>query len=184
MAGVKGRGSASAKNGRLGGRPPKKPPKPPTPPASLPALPGIDWGRVEYLATRGIPETDIRLALKITPEQLNAADTDRLKAAMAHGHACNRIDLELRINERSAKSKGKKDGAVNILKLLAKEKLGWEKDIPTQELEPDLGTARNRLGEMFLRLARQTSHAEGRHVSVLELLKIEADHAAAEKPEA
>ena len=66
------------------------------------------------------------------------------------------------------------DGSVNALSLQARNTLDWDRQLPTQEVPPDLGTARARLSDMLLRLAQQVSAVEGRHVPVLEIIQREA----------
>lgn len=152
-----------------------EPPKPPEPPRDENGkLRTIDWNRVTHFARNGVEENTIRLALDLTDDLFDAATIDRFKKIIARGHALHRADLEVRINQRGKRTV-ENDGAVNILKMQAKEKLGWEREIPTQEVAPDLGTARSRLGDILLRLAQQTSQVEGRHVSVLEMLQREAE---------
>ena len=136
--------------------------------------PSIDWISVEFFAKNGISEADIRASLGISDTFLDAVATDRFKTLVARGHARHRVDLELRINRRGVRT-SEADGSVNILALQARNKLDWDRQIPTQEAEPDLGTARLRLGDLLVRLAQQTSQVARRHVSVLEMLKLEAD---------
>jgi len=185
MAGAKGRSGLKTGGAKPGAGRPRKhpvqlplPPQPrgagaPTPPAAEPKR-EIEWALVTNYAKNGVSEKDIRLALDITDDLLDNAAADRLAKIIKRGHAQHRVDLQVRINERGKETK-EGDGSVNILKAQAQEHLGWNREIPTQEVEPDLGTIRSHLETMLLQLARQQSMVEGRYVSVLEILKREAD---------
>lgn len=166
MAGAKGRSgrnSEGAKNGALGGRPRTR-------------KRSIDWAKVSIYAQAHAPENEIRLALDITDDLLGPAELEKFRATIARGHAVYRLALRREIHTRGKRGRGDgTDGSVNALALQARNTLDWDRQIPTQEVAPDLGTARARLGDLLLRLAQQTSAVEGRHVSVLDVINREAN---------
>lgn len=141
----------------------------------------INWGLVLLYAKSGAQEKDIIASLDLNDSQLGPAELDKLRATIVRGNALARVELLRDIHVRSKRTKSDgTDGSVNAQALRARNLLDWDRQIPTQEVEPDLGTARTRLGDIMLRLAQQASQVEGRHISVLELLKREADLANAE----
>lgn len=135
----------------------------------------IPWAKVEDYASAHAPEADIRLALDITDAMLGPAELEKFRAIVARGHAMYRLNLRRLVRRRGERSNPKgTDGSVNALALQARNTLDWDRQIPTQEVPPDLGTARARLSDLLLRLAQQTSSVEGRHVSVAEMLSRES----------
>lgn len=154
-----------------------------------PAPKGLDWAAVRRYAETHAPEAEIRTALEITDAQLGPAETERLRNEIAKGHAVYRLKLREEIARRGRKTRSDgTDGSVNALALQARNTLDWDKQVPTQEVPPDLGTARQRLGDLILRLAQHASSVEGRRVSPLEIVHRESQRderaAAADSPEA
>jgi len=130
---------------------------------------------VREAASFGSPEETIIRGLDI-PESalLNQAELARFRREIAIGHAKYELELRRAIRSRGQKS-GRWAGSVNALALQARNILDWDKQIPAQETEPDLGTARQRLRDLFALLAKSRSETEGRPVTVLELLHREAE---------
>ncbi len=93
---------------------------------------------------------------------------------LAVGHARYAVELRMEIRRRGQRTT-KSAGSVNALALQARNVLDWDKQLPAQETEPDLGTARQRLRDLFAQLARARTEIEGRPVSVLELLHRESE---------
>ena len=154
------------------GRPPKK--LKAAPPAPKPAPPPIDWRSVSEAAEAGADETEIIRALGISELALeDPANLTRFRDDIARGHARYKLELRKIIKARGQKTT-RSAGSVNALALQARNLLDWDKQIPTQEVEPDLGTARQRLRDLFVKLALARSEVEGRTVTALELLHREA----------
>jgi hypothetical protein len=64
-------------------------------------------------------------------------------------------------------------GSVNALALQARNYLDFDKQIPAQETEPDLGTARQRLEDLGEKMAGAASEREGKTVTLAMLLERE-----------
>jgi hypothetical protein len=155
-------------------------------PAGGPA-PAIDWSAVHAAARTGAPEQTIIKALEI-PEAAIAdpAVLTRFRQMIARAHAAYELELRGEIRNRGLRTR-RNSGSVNALSLQARNVLDWDKQLPAQESEPDLTTARQRLRDLFTRLAENRSQVEGRKVTVLELLHREAqldveDQAGTEAP--
>lgn len=161
--------------GRRGGRRPRagRPATKPKPPVVV-ELPERVWREVREAAAAGTPERTIIKALGI-PELLleDAVALLRFREEVGKGHALYELELRKTIRKRGLKST-KAAGSVNALALQARNILDWDKQIPTQEVEPDLGTSRQRLRDLFVKLAAARSEIEGRKVTPLELLHREA----------
>ena len=95
------------------------------------------------------------------------------RSELAACHARYAVELRQEIRRRGKRS-AKNAGSVNALALQARNVLDWDRQLPNQETEPDLGTARQRLRDLFVQLARARSEVEGRTVTVLDLLHREA----------
>lgn len=163
MPGAKGRSG-----GKRGGGRPRKAPQ-----ASLPPKP-VPWERVRAAAEAGATETEIVRALEIADEALSdPVVLARFRDELARGHARYAIELRQTIRRRGQRTT-ETAGSVNALSLQARNILDWDKQLPAQETEPDLGTARQRLRDLFVKLAENRSEIEGKAVTVLQLLHREA----------
>lgn len=101
------------------------------------------------------------------------AQLARFREEISIGHARYQLELREQIKRRGNRST-RNAGSVNALALQARNILDWDRQIPAQEPEPDLGTARQRLRDLFGRLAAARSDIEGKRVDVIELLYREA----------
>jgi len=165
MAGTKGRGGGKRPGA---GRPRSRPA-----PAPKPSRP-IPWAAVREAATAGATEQEIVRAFEIPDAALSApAILTRFRDEIARGHARQAVDLRTEIQRRGRRTT-RGAGSVNALSLQARNILDWDKQLPAQETEPDLGTARQRLKDLFVKLAQARSEIEGKKVTVLELLHREA----------
>lgn len=164
----------SGKRGRSGGpRPGQGRPRKPaiSKPQKPPKLP---WRKIQEAAGAGAEEPEIVRGLEISEASLqNQVTLARFRDVIAVGRA--RFLLELR---RTIKARGlrtnKGAGSVNALALQARNYLDFDKLLPSQEAEPDLGTARQRLKDLIVRAAEARSEIEGKRVTPLELLDREA----------
>ena len=156
------------------------------PSAVAPAAPtggGLPWEEIRAAASTGAPLETIVRALRITESALSdAATLATLREELAAGHAIYELELRKTIRNRGLVSK-RNAGSVNALSLQARNILEWDRQIPTQETEPDLGTARQRLRDLFVKLAQSRSEIEGRPVTPLELLHREAQADAGGPPQ-
>jgi len=171
MSGKKGRSGGLRPGGEKGR--PRKPARE-RKPASLP------WKKIQEAAASGAEEPEIVRGLEISEASLqNQVTLARFRDVIAVGRA--RFLLELR---RTIKARGlrtnKGAGSVNALALQARNYLDFDKLLPSQETEPDLGTSRQRLKDLLVRAAESRSEIEGKRVTPLELLDREAR--AVEKP--
>jgi hypothetical protein len=129
---------------------------------------------VREAAEAGAEETEIIRALEIPESALeDQVVLTRFRDSIAVGHARFLLELRQAIRRRGLRTP-KGAGSVNALALQARNHLDWDKLLPAQETEPDLGTARQRLKDLLARLAESRSEIEGRNVSMLELLEREA----------
>jgi hypothetical protein len=168
VAGAKGR-SGGRRPGAGRPRSPGKPAPPPRPP-----VPPINWKAVREAADAGADEREIIRGLGIPDEALqDPATLAQLRAEITAGHARQKLELRRTIRNRGLKTL-KGAGSVNALALQARNVLEWDKELPTQEVEPDLGTARQRLRDLLVKLAQARTEVEGRKVTPLELLHREA----------
>lgn len=146
---------------RGGGRPRKHPPK-------------LPWRRITRNAKAGATEEEIVRGLQLNVQALNDPVTlTKFRDVIASGHAAYRLHLRQAIKLRGLRTH-EGAGSVNALALQARNVLDWDSQIPAQETEPDLGTARQRLRDLIVRLAESRSQIEGRPVTPLELLSREA----------
>jgi hypothetical protein len=137
--------------------------------ALAPFLPAI-----RAAAEAGSEENEIVRALRIPDSVLaDPAVLTEFRGELAAAHARYAVELRQEIRRRGKRST-KNAGSVNALALQARNVLDWDRELPNQETEPDLGTARQRLRDLFVQLARARSEVEGRTVTVLELLYREA----------
>jgi hypothetical protein len=166
VAGTKGRGGGKRPGA---GRPRTKAPAPPKRPKS-----DIPWAAVRDAAQAGATEQEIVRAFEISDASLSdPAILTRFRDEIARGHARQAVDLRVEI-QRRGKRTARGSGSVNALSLQARNILDWDKQIPAQDVEPDLGTARQRLRDLFVKLAQARSEIEGKRVTALELLHREA----------
>lgn len=140
----------------------------------------MPWKKIQEAAASGAEEVEIVRGLEISEVSLqNQVTLARFRDVIAVGRA--RFLLELR---RTIKARGlrtnKGAGSVNALALQARNYLDFDKLLPSQETEPDLGTSRQRLKDLLVRAAESRSEIEGKRVTPLELLDREAR--AVEKP--
>jgi hypothetical protein len=148
--------------------------RPRSKPAPPPRLPELPWAQIKAAAEDGAEEGDVIRDLRISEAQLaDPVVLARFRDVVAAGNGRYRIDLRATIKRRGQKTT-KAAGSVNALALQARNKLDWDKTIPTQEVAPDLGTARQRLRDLLVKLAQSRSEMEGKPVTVLELLHREA----------
>jgi len=146
--------------------------RPRTKPKPTPALP---WARIREAAEAGAEEPEIVRALEISEFALaEPANLTRFREEIARGHALLKLELRKTIRRRGQRT-SKGAGSVNALALQARNILEWDKQLPSQEQEPDLGTARQRLRDLFAKLAQARTEIEGRPVTALELLHRESE---------
>lgn len=166
MAGTKGH-SGGLRPGGERGRPRKHPPKP----APAPRLP---WNLIREAAEAGADESEIVRALEISESALeDQVALARFRDVLAVGRARYLLELRKTIKMRGIRTT-KSAGSVNALSLQARNHLDWDKQLPAQEVEPDLGTARQRLKDLLVKLAESRSEIEGKRVTPLALLQREA----------
>lgn len=159
---------------RQGAGRPRKHPAKPRPRYKLPLA------AIRAAAEAGATESEIVRAHRIPDEALSdPAMLTQFRDELSDGHARYALELRKSIKRRGLRTT-KGAGSVNALALQARNILDWDKQLPAQETEPDLGTARQRLRDLLVRLAENRSEIEGRKVTVLELLHREA--MADEKP--
>lgn len=136
---------------------------------------------IRAAAEAGANETEIIRALGLPDALLaDAGVLTKFRAEIVSGHARYAIDLRQQIRRRGLRTSNT-SGSVNALALQARNILDWDKLLPAQESEPDIATARQRLRDLFVKLAQSTSEVEGRTVTALELLHREAQRAEPEK---
>jgi hypothetical protein len=130
---------------------------------------------VKTAAETDTEEAEVIRALGISELALaDPVNLTRFRDELARGHALYKLELRQTIRQRGQRS-SKSAGSVNALALQARNILEWDKQLPTQETEPDLGTARQRLRDLFVKLSQSRSEIEGKPVTVLELLHREAE---------
>ena len=123
----------------------------------------------------GGEEGEIIRALGISEAALkDPINLQRFRDEISTGHARYKLELRRTIHKRGQRT-SKTAGSVNALALQARNCLDWDRPLQTQETEPDLGTARQRLRDLFVKLAQARSEIEGRAVTPLELLHREAE---------
>ncbi len=138
--------------------------------AGRPAAGEIPWKKVQEHAEDGAPEAEIIRGLAIPEAALqDPAVLARFRAAIDAGHGRYKLALRRSINRRGQRTTDKA-GSVNALALQARNVLDWDKQLPTQEAEPDLTTARQRLRDILERLAKARTQVEGKPVTLVELL--------------
>jgi hypothetical protein len=168
---------AVKKSGRGGKRPGAGRPR--TKPIPPPAAPRIPWEKIRTAARTGAPEEEIIVGLELPQGALDdPASLLRFREEIAKGHAAYKLELRQMIRSRGLKGRLKDNevaGSVNALGLQARNILDWDKQIPAQETEPDLGTARERLKVLLSKAAKARSDIEGKIVTVLDLLVREAE---------
>jgi hypothetical protein len=129
---------------------------------------------VRAAAIAGAVEEEILRGLQISEAALaDPATLTRFRDEIAQGHARYKLELRVAIKKRSLRT-SENAGSVNALALQARNILDWDKQLPAQEAQPDLGTARQRLRDLFVKLAEARSELEGRKVTAAELLHREA----------
>lgn len=96
----------------------------------------------------------------------------RFRDELAVGHAAYKIGLRMAIKDRGSRTR-RGAGSVNALALQARNHLDFDRQIPSQETEPDLGTARQRLEDLGVKLAAARSEIEGKTVTLGMLLERE-----------
>jgi hypothetical protein len=169
VAGAKGRSGGR----RAGAGGPRK--RPPRPKAAA-ALP---WQKISAAARSGAPEEEIITGLQLPNGALDdPSNLLRFRDEIAKGHAAYKLELRQTIRARGLKSRVRENevaGSVNALGLQARNVLDWDKQIPGQETEPDLGTARERIKDLLAKAAKARSEIEGKVVTVLDLLAREAE---------
>ena len=133
----------------------------------------VPWKRVLEAAKAGAQENEIVSAMGLEPMLADQTLLTRFRDELARGHASYRLQLRTAIKRRGLRS-WERSGSVNALALQARNILEWDKQIPTQEMEPDLGTARQRLRDLLVKLAEARTKIEGRRVTPLALLYHEA----------
>lgn len=134
----------------------------------------IPWAKVREAAEAGALEAEIVKGLGLSEFALeDSATLTRFRDEVTRGHARYKLDLRREIKRRGEKTR-RGAGSVNALSLQARNHLDWDKMIPTQEVEPDLGTARQRLRDLFVKAAAARSEIEGKPITPLELLLREA----------
>lgn len=143
--------------------------RPQKPPVSIPVpSPEVDWASVERFANIGASEDKIVAGLGITEAQLkDPATSERLRATVTRGNALKDLLLQERIDKVG---RGEARGGAQTLALEARERLGWDKQSPSQEPPPDVASAHARLKLTIERLARVKSEELGREVTPAELL--------------
>lgn len=143
--------------------------RPQTKPKQLP------WKLIREAAAAGADEGVIVRALGIPDVLLeDAANLTQFRDEIARGLAIYKLELHKTIKQRGRKTT-KSAGSVNALALQARNVLEWDKQLPTQEVEPDLGTSRQRLRDLLTKLAQSRTEIEGQTVTALELLHREAE---------
>ena len=163
MAGRK-QHSGGARHGT--GRPRGKP-KPSPPPPALP------WVAIRDAAAAGATEAEILKAYGIDEGQLaDPVMLARFRQELETGLARYKIALRMAIKDRGNRTR-RGAGSVNALALQARNHLDFDKLIPAQETEPDLGTARQRLADLGAKMASAVSEREGRTVTLAMLLERE-----------
>jgi hypothetical protein len=166
VAGTKGRGGGKQAGA---GRPKVRPEK-------------LPWKLIEAAAQAGATELEIVRAYGITEAALSdPAILARFREELSRGHARQALGLRIQIQRRGTKTT-EGSGSVNALALQARNILDWDKQLPAQETEPDLGTARQRLKDSLEKLALARSEIEGKKVTVLELIRRESMVANPKKP--
>lgn len=155
--GRKGNGGPRPGSGR-----PRKQPRP------------LPWKAIAEAARDGATEDEIIRGLRLAIEALNDPEQlARFRDELAIGHAHYKLELRKSIRRRGQRT-SETAGSVHALALQARNVLDWDSQIPAQETEPDLQTARQRLRDLVVRLAYSRSEVEGRPVTPLELLHREA----------
>jgi hypothetical protein len=131
----------------------------------------INWKAVEKaFDAPGATEQTVIKALEIPDVVLeNPEILARLRRCADVARAKYELQLRGAIRDRGLHTK-RGAGSVNALALQARNLLDWDRQMPTQETQPDLTTARQRLSDLFGRLAEARSEIEGRKVTVEELL--------------
>ena len=141
---------------------------------------GLPWQKVQEAAEAGAEEAEIIRGLEIAEASLqDQATLARFRDVIAVGRARYLLELRKTIKARGLRTR-KGAGSVNALALQARNQLDWDKLLPSQETEPDLGTARQRLKDLLVRAAAARSEIEGKRVTPLDLLDRESR--AVEKP--
>jgi hypothetical protein len=157
--------------GRRGaGRPRKRPGK--TPP-STPKPVELPWFVIREAAAAGATEAEILKAYRIEESALeDPATLARFRAELEGGLARYKIGLRMSIKDRGNRTR-RGAGSVHALALQARNHLDFDKQIPAQEAEPDLGTARQRLEDLGEKMAAAASEREGKTVTLAMLLERE-----------
>jgi hypothetical protein len=162
MAGTKGKGGGRRPGA---GRHRKRPAKPK--PIELP------WMMIREAAAAGATEAEILKAYRIEETALGDPPTlARFRTELEGGLARYKIGLRMSIKDRGNRTR-RGAGSVNALALQARNYLDFDKQIPAQETEPDLGTARQRLEDLGEKMAGAASEREGKTVTLAMLLERE-----------
>jgi hypothetical protein len=137
-------------------------------------VPGIDWSAVWNAAVTAATAPEIIKGLRI-PEAALAPPhvVEAFRRVVEAGNGAGLLQLKRLVARRSMESR-RSDGSSNVLALRARNELDYDRQLPAQETEPDLGTARPRLRELLIRMAAAQSEIRGRTVSPAELLAEEA----------
>lgn len=134
----------------------------------------LPWTLIRQAAEAGTPPNVIIDAYALPLARLELPGVkERFQRTMREGHAVYEIQLRLDIKWRGKYTK-RNAGSVNALALQARNILDWDRGLEGQDQAPDLGTARQRLRDLFEKLAKARTDIEGRPVSILELLHREA----------
>jgi hypothetical protein len=129
---------------------------------------------IREAAAAGATEAEILKAYRIEETALgDPATLARFRTELEGGLARYKIGLRMSIKDRGNRTR-RGAGSVNALALQARNYLDFDKQLPAQESEPDLGTARQRIKDLVVKLALARSDIEGKRVTPLELLSREA----------
>jgi len=128
---------------------------------------------IREAAAAGSTEAEICKAYQIEESALAEPITlARFRLELESGLARYKIALRMAIKDRGNRTR-RGAGSVNALALQARNHLDFDKQIPAQETEPDLGTARQRLADLGAKLAAAASEREGRTVTLATLIERE-----------
>ena len=128
---------------------------------------------VREAAAVGATEAEIIKAYGLEESALaDPATLMRFRAELEAGLARYKIALRMMIKDRGTRTR-RGAGSVNALALQARNLLDFDKQIPAQETEPDLGTARQRLEDLGEKMATAASEREGKTVTLAMLIERE-----------
>jgi len=125
---------------------------------------------IREAAAAGATEAEILKAYGIEEAALaDAGVLARFRTELERGLARFKIGLRMSIKDRGNRTR-RGAGSVNALALQARNHLDFDKQVPAQETEPDLGTARQRLEDLGEKMAAAASDREGKTVTLAMLL--------------